>query len=193
MPPETIAAYAPVVIKLLQGVVYYDDTVIWNLLLSHQTPVAEYCARIGLELYVSEADGFAFLRQPEQEDERGQRVVLPRLVRRDRLSYHVTLLCVLLRERLDQFDASNPESDRLLLADEDLREIMRPFLRERANELMMIRKIDETVNKVADLGFLRRQTIGGEERWEVRRIIKARIDADKLAEIKTKLEQYAES
>jgi hypothetical protein len=181
------------VIKLLQGVVYYDDAPTWNLLLLHQTALTDYFGRVGLALYVNEADGFAFLRQPDLEDADGQRLALPRLTRRDRLSYHVTLLCVLLRERLDQFDTSNPESDRLLLSAEDLREMMRPFLRERNNDLALVRKIDETVNKVAELGFLRRQLVGNEEQWEVRRIIKARIDADKLAEIKTKLEQYAES
>lgn len=193
MQPERIAPYAPVVIRLLGGVLYHDDAAAWNLLLAHQTPVAEYLARIGLELYVNEADGFAFLRQPDVEDDEGGRVALPRLTRRDRLSYHVTLLCVLLRERLDQFDASNPESDRLLLPADELRELMRPFLRERTNELALMRTIDLTANKVAELGFLRRQTVGNEELWEVRRIIKARIDADKLAEIKAKLEQHADS
>src|SRR5215208_2511849 len=103
MHPDPIVPYAPAVIKLLQGVIYHDDTAAWNLLLAHQTPIQEYFARIGLVVYVDEADGFAFLRQPELESEEGSRIALPRLIRRDRLSYHVTLLCVLLRERLDQF------------------------------------------------------------------------------------------
>lgn len=191
MHPDAIVSFAPAIIKLLQGVVYHDDTAAWNLLLTHQVPLREHFARIGLEVYLNETDGFAFLRQPDIEGEDGQRVALPRLTRRDHLSYHVTLLCVLLRERLDQFDASTPDSDRLLLSAVDLRELMRPFLRERTNELALVRKIDETVNKVVELGFLRKQLIGNEEQWEVRRILKARIDADKLAEIKAKLEQHS--
>ncbi|NJN18061.1 MAG: DUF4194 domain-containing protein [Oscillochloris sp.] len=190
MHPDQIAPYAPAVLKLLQGVLYHDDPAAWNLLLLHQTAIQEYFARIGLQVYLSEADGFAFLRQPEIEREDGPPLALPRLTRRDRLSYHLTLLCVLLRERLDQFDAGTPESDRLLLAAEDIHELMRPFLRERGNELALIKKIDETANRAADLGFLRRQMFAGEEQWEVRRIIKARIDADMLAEIKAKLEDY---
>jgi uncharacterized protein (DUF4415 family) len=63
-------------------------------------------------------------------------------------------------------------------------------LRERSNELTLIKKIDETVNRAAELGFVRRQTVANEEQWEVRRIIKARIDADILSEMKAKLEQY---
>lgn len=190
MHPEQIAPYAPAVLKLLQGVLYHDDVAAWNLLLIHQTAVQEYFARIGLQVYLNETDGFAFLRQPEIEREEGSPLTLPRLTRRDRLSYHLTLLCVLLRERLDQFDASTPDSDRLLLSVEDLRELLRPFLPERNNELALVKKIDETVNRAAELGFLRRQNVAGEEQWEVRRIIKARIDADMLAEIKAKLEQY---
>ena len=96
----------------------------------------------------------------------------------------------MLRERLDQFDASTSDSDRLLLSTEEVRELMRPFLRERTNELTLIKKIDETVTRAAELGFVRRQTVADEAQWEVRRIIKARIDADILSEIKAKLEQY---
>jgi hypothetical protein len=190
MHPEQIAPFAPAALKLLQGVLYHDDMAAWNLLLTHQPALQEYFARIGLRLHLSEADGFAFLRQPEPDVQEGSAPMLPRLTRRDRLSYHVTLLCVLLRERLDQFDASTPDSDRLLLSAENLRELMRPFLRERTNELALIKKIDETVNRVAELGFLRRQAVAGEEQWEVRRIVKARIDADSLSEIKAKLEQH---
>lgn len=191
MPPEAPAPYAPAIIKLLQGVLTYDDTSIWNLLLQHQVALAEYFGRAGLALQIHEADGYAFLRQPDSEDADGQRLPLPRLTRRDRLSYPVTLLCVLLRERLDQFEASTPDSDRLLLSADDLRELMRPFLRERGNELMLVKKIDETVTKVVDLGFLTRQNIGGEDRWEVRRIIKARVESERLGEIKAKLAAYA--
>lgn len=134
MRPDQIAPYAPAVIWLLQGALSSDDGGPWNLLLAHETPVREYLAKIGLELVLSEPDGYAFLRQPEWEGESGQRGALPRLTRRDRLSYHVTLLCALLRERLDQFEPSTPETDRLILTGDDLRDMLRPFLRERGAE-----------------------------------------------------------
>jgi hypothetical protein len=191
MHADQLAPFAPAAIKLLQGVLYDDDRAAWNALLTYQVAVQEYFARIGLQLYLNEPDGFAFLRQPELEREDGTPVALPRLVRRDRLSYDMTLLCVLLRERLDQFDASTPDSDRLLLSAEELRELMRPFVRERGNELALIKKLDETAGRAADLGFLRRQQLAGEEVWEVRRIVKARIDADLLPEIKARLERHA--
>lgn len=189
MRPDQIAPYAPAVIRLLQGLLFSDDGGPWNILLTHETPVREYLAKIGLELVLNEADGYAFLRQPEWEGEDGQKIALPRLTRRDRLSYHVTLMCALLRERLDQFEASTPETDRLIVTGDDLRDMLQPFLRERGDERALFKKIDETANRVVELGFLRR--LGADNRYEVRLILKARISSDVLADILTTLEHYA--
>src|SRR5258707_12575713 len=106
MPNSAVMPYAPVVLKLLQNPLFSDETASWNLLLSYLTPVQEYFARIGLEVRVHEEDGYAYLHQPALEDDEGQSVALPRLTRRDHLTYHTTLLCVLLREWLDPFQAT---------------------------------------------------------------------------------------
>jgi hypothetical protein len=188
MRPDQIMPYAPAVIRLLQGTLSVDDASVWNILLLHETPVREYLAKIGLELVLNEIDGYAFLRQPDLEGEDGQKLSLPRLTRRDRLSYHVTLLCALVRERLDQFEASTPEAERLILTVDDLREMLRPFLRERGDERALIKKIDETASRVVDLGFLRR--LGNNNRYEVRPILKARIGSEVLADVLSRLEQY---
>lgn len=189
MRPDQIAPYAPAVIRLLQGPLSSDDSGPWNLLLTHEATVREYLAKIGLELVLNEPDGYAFLRQPEWEGEDGQRIALPRLTRRDRLSYHVTLMCALLRERLDQFEVGTPETDRLILTGDDLRDMLRPFLRERGDERALLKKIDETANRVAELGFLRR--LGADHRYEVRPVLKARIGSDALADVLQMLEQHA--
>src|SRR5260221_7135624 len=107
MTNSAVMPYAPAVLKLLQNPLFSDETASWNLLLSYLTPVQEYFARIGLEVRVHEEDGYAYLHQPALEDDEGQSVVLPRLTRRDHLTYQTTLLCVLLRELLDPF-GSNP-------------------------------------------------------------------------------------
>lgn len=189
MNSSQIAPYAPAVIRLLQGPLSSDDNGPWNLLLTYETPVREYIAKIGLELVLNEPDGYAFLRQPEWEGEDSQRVALPRLTRRDRLSYHVTLMCALLRERLDQFEASTPETDRLIVSNDDLHDMLRPFLRERGDERALLKKIEETANRIAELGFLRR--LGADHRYEVRPILKARIGSDILADVLQMLEQHA--
>ena len=93
-----VVPYAVVILKLLRNPLYSDETYSWNLLLMHLTSVQEYFARIGLEVRLHEEDGFAYLHQPALEDEEGQKLSLPRLTRRDRLTYNATLLCVQLRE-----------------------------------------------------------------------------------------------
>lgn len=186
---NTIAPYAPVLIKLLQGILYQDDTARWNLLLNHIVPVRAYFAKIGLLVDIDEAEGYAYLRQPGSDDDEDAGA-LPRLVRRVPLSYPVTLLCVLLREELLQFDSSGSSSDRLVLSRDVLRGMLRPFFGER-DEKRFFRKIDAVINRVADIGFLKELHTAEGDYYEVRRILKAKIPADILAEIKQRLEAHA--
>lgn len=191
MPSNTIVPYAPVILKLLQSPLYHEDAAAWTLLLTHLAAIQDYFGRIGLELHVHETEGFAFLHQPEPEDEDGQRIALPRLTRRDKLSYPVTLLCILLREQLDLFDASMPGSDRLILTKDQMADLLRPFLREYADERALMQRITTLLGRVVDLGFLRPISSTNEDRYEVRRILKAKIDSEKLAEIRGKVGLYA--
>lgn len=191
MSSEAIAPYAPALIKLLQGIVYHDDGPLWALLLHQQAAVTEYFARMGLALYLDETEGYAYLQQPEPDDDAPNAPTLPRLTRRDRLSYAVTLLLVLLREALLQFDSSEPQSDRLVLTLEELRDMQRPFYHDRSDETKLVRALDGHVARVADLGFLRRLS-GKAERYEVRRILIAKISADVLGVIKEQLKRYGE-
>lgn len=189
MKADAILPYAPVLIKLLQGVLYHDD-VHWNLLLREFNGVQDYFAKMGMEVYLKEADGYAYLRQPELEAEDGQRVALPRLTRRDRLSYHVTLICVILRERLYAFESSNPDADRLILTETDIIEAARVFYRERGDERTLRRKMTGYIKQVVDLGFLKAlpaRESRDETRYEVRAILRSKLDSEKLAEIKSKL------
>jgi len=192
MRADAIAPYAPVLIKLLQGIVYYDDAPTWSILLQHQAAVTEHFERMGLALYLDEPEGYAYLQQPEPDDDTPNARTLPRLTRRDRLSYPVTLLLVLLREALQQFDSSEPQSDRLVLMIEELRDMQRPFYQGRSDEIKLARALDGHVARVVDLGFLRRLS-GKEERYEVKRILTAKISADVLGEIKEKLLRHGES
>lgn len=191
MPTSAVAPYAPVILKLLQNPLFSDEAAAWNMLLSHLTPVQEYFARIGLEVRLNEEDGYAYLHQPAIEDDEGQTITLPRLTRRDRLTYHATLLCVLLREWLDQFESSHLDAGKCTITDLQIRELLLPFLPARTDERAVQRRIDSAVERLSDLGFLKRMPNTDRPTYfEVRRILKAKIDAEKLAEIKEKLAQY---
>jgi hypothetical protein len=64
------------------------------------------------------------------------------------------------------------------------------FLPENSNEAKMIDKIDAHINKLIGYGFLR-QLSNSENKFEVKRILKAKIPADSLQEIKEKMREHA--
>lgn len=185
---KEIPPYAPVIIKLLQGVVYSDDRDAWDCLINFQVQVKEYFETIGVVLEVHESEGFAFLRQKRFEEEPA--VKIPELVVKRQLSYPVSLLCVLLVEKLIEFDVSGGDSTRLILDREEIKEMVRIFLPEGSNESKIIDSIDTHINKLTEYGFLRPLS-SGEDKFEVKRILKAKVPADTLLEIKRKLEEHA--
>lgn len=183
------------VIPLLKGVIYQEnDAGLWNALLILQARVRDYVAVLGLDLVLDEAEGYAFLRsRAEPGDDSASK--LPRLVVRRPLSFPVSLLLALLRKKLAEFDASGGDT-RLVLSRDELVELIRVFLPEGSNEAKLIDQVDTYLNKIVDLGFLRRlkpnigvQT-GQAATFEVRRILKAFVDAQWLADFDARLETY---
>ncbi|MCU0498702.1 MAG: DUF4194 domain-containing protein [Anaerolineae bacterium] len=186
-----IEPYAPVLITLLKGIIYSDENrEIWKSLKQYEIPIRAYFAKMGLQLYVSD-EGFAYLSQPSDDEQDGDDIYkLPRLTTRRALTYTVTLLCVLLRERLRLFEADEPDSDQYILTQEQLYDLMERLWPERGDEKARIKKMNEDIQKVVALGFLRESEVLGEKRYELRRILKHLINADKLSEIRDKLAKY---
>jgi hypothetical protein len=185
---EELLPYTSLILKLLQGVVYYDDKQ-WEQLISYAAPIRRHFAAIGLELHLDEAEGYAYLTQPEDEE---SSVNLPRLVRRMPLTYNATLLCVLLRESLQQFDARSPDEPRHILSRDQIQEMMQFFFVEQTDMTRLERQIDSAIRQVENIGFLKKLNNENEELYEVRRIIKAKISADTLADIRDQLKGYVE-
>ncbi len=177
----------PVLVTLFQGVLYRESAASpWQALLDLQARVRDYCAVIGLELVFDEAEGYAYLRQrPRAIDD----AELPRLVQRRPLSFPVSLILVLLRKKLAEFDATGGDT-RLVVSREDLAEQMRLFLPETANEARLLDRMEMHLNKVVELGFLRKLR-GQEAQYEVRRILKAFVDAQWLDDFGKRLDAYA--
>jgi hypothetical protein len=176
------------VIQLMKGVVYRDThDRAWNHLLQLQPQVRDYVEVLGLQVVIDEAEGYAFLRQrPADEDEAGQ---LPRLIARRSLSFHVSLLLALLRKKLAEFDAQGGDT-RLMLTRAQIVEMLRVFLPATSNEARLLDQIDAHISKAAEFGFLR-QAKNGEQVYEVRRILKAFVDGQWLADLDAKLAEYA--
>jgi len=193
MRPEVVARseldLPLVVTSLMKGVVYRDtNDRAWRHLLGLQPQVRDFVATLGLTAVVDEAEGYAFLRALP-DDETDEQSARPRLVARRSLSYHVSLLLALLRKRLAQFDASAADT-RLVLSRDQIVDLIRVFLPSTANEARLVDQIDTHIGKVVDLGFLRRVP-GPDDVFEVRRILKAFVDAQWLADFDDRLAGYA--
>lgn len=185
-----------VVVPLLKSVLYRDEDVqAWAALLKLQARVRDYVAVLALDLVLDEAEGYAFLRSRAVPDEDAPK--LPRLIARRPLSFQVSLLLALLRKKLAEFDASGGDT-RLILSREAVVELVRVFLPAGSNESRLMDQVETHLNKIIDLGFIRRlkpQTgsVGRsaqEPVYEVRRILKAFIDAQWLADFGLRLAAY---
>lgn len=187
-------------VLLLKGVVYREsDAGSWAQLVTLQARARDYLVVLGLDLTIDEAEGYAFVRSrttevDEEAADDGQPTV-PRLVARRQLSFAVSLLLALLRRKLAEFDARGGES-RLVLSRADIVDLLRVFLPDRADEAKLFSQIDTHIQKVVDLGFLKRlggPNSAGAPTYEVRRIIKAFVDAQWLSDFDARLNEYRES
>jgi len=184
-------------VVLLKGVLYKDDdSKRWADLLELQNQIRDYVSIIGLELHLDEAESYAFLRSLQENSEDSESSdksdIIPRLISRRQLSFPVSLLLALLRKKLAEFDATGGDT-RLILSRDNMVDLIRLFLPDSSNEAKLVDQIERHINKIVELGFLRRlksATPNSQPSYEVRRIIQAFVDAEWLSEFNTKLENY---
>jgi hypothetical protein len=195
-PPESPnePVLSAVVIPLLKGVLYQEnDPPLWGRLLALDAKVRDYVRVLDLELVLDEAEGYAFLRSRETDDsESGKSAATPRLFPRRQLSFPVSLLLALLRKKLAEFDASGGET-RLVLSRDEITEILRVFLPANSNEARLTDQIETHLNKIAELGFIRKlkaSSASTPASYEIRRILKAFVDAQWLADFDARLDSY---
>ena len=182
--PRTPEELPAVVTRLFKGVLYAEnDEKVWQSLLGLTPHVRDYVSVLGLELFLDESEGYAFLRSREDPDG-----TLPRLVARRTLTFNVSLLLALLRRRLMEF-AINSSELRLIMTEQDIADMVSVFLPESSNEARILDRLGADIKKVADLGFLRKLK-GQQDTYEVARILKAYVDAQWLEEFDARLADY---
>ena len=184
---------SPLAIRLLRGILFRDgDPRLWEHLIALQARIRDYMSVLNLDLVIDEAEGYAFLRsRPDEDDEDGH--AMPRLMVRRPLSFPVSLLLALLRKKLVESDAVGGDA-RLVLSRDEIVEMVRVFLPEDSNEARLIDRLDADLNRIVELGFLRRMSASGTERqarsFEVQRFLGAFVDAQWLGEFESRLAAY---
>lgn len=177
---QKVQPWARIAARLLKGALHDDEEEMWQKLVLYKIELIEWFAQIGVELLIDQRDGFAYLRQIELDD-KGTTVGL---VQRRPLSYEVTLLCVILRKMLDEFELNDTSSRNLYITRKLLRVELESFFKEKANRMKLIRELNRYIEEVVELGYLKKvrsdSSNAEEDSFEVRRILKARFDDDTL-------------
>jgi hypothetical protein len=180
--------FSLVLVALMKGVVFAEEAPKnWQALLDLQARVRDHVAPLGLELILDEPEGYAYLRQRVAGEGEAE---LPRLVPRRALGFQVSLLLVLLRKKLAESDAQG-DSTRIILGRDQIVDLLRVFMPESANEARLTDRLDANLNKIVEMGFLRRLR-GKDGEFEIQRILKAFVDAQWLSEFDRRLAAYAQ-
>ncbi len=179
--------WSPVAVRLLQGVVYHDDgREMWEQLLENVSPLTEYFGKLGLLLVVNEPDAMAYLRQLDEDEIPADYPSMPRLFRRTPLGYDATLLCVLLRDELRQYEEEDVQNERCVVSQMDLLSMWEAFFPDQTDSVRLNRSLTAALRKMEDLKFVR-PFEKDPPTWEIRRIIKARLPLADLERLRVSL------
>jgi len=181
-----ILEYSLSLISLLKGIVYDHQRVVWENLLQYEPDVKKYFASVGLDLYMDKSEGYAYLSQMQFEEENG----LPRLAEKRQLNFHTSLICIVLRKYLLEQDAQGG-SVRSIISEQEILNRAKVFLPPASDEARQHDKLLSSINKVVEIGFLRKLK-DDQSNFEINRIIKGFINVEVIDETVRRLEQYAE-
>lgn len=178
-------------VSLLKGVIY-ESSPLWSHLIGLQSRVKDQASLLGLNLYLDESEGYAFLRSPRTLEDAGSDAI-PRLMSRRQLPFLSSLLLALLRKRLAEFDATGGGT-RLILSRDEIFDLIRIFVPETNDDVKLLKNIDIHINKIVDLGYLRKLKASSarQDQFEVARIVKAFVDGQWLSEFDARLALYQE-
>jgi hypothetical protein len=180
-----------VLAKLATGPIYERDTDYWLTLKGELERVRAHYAEMGLIVVVDESAGYAYLRQEADDAAEGwdeaRLAPVPIVLRRRKLSYHQTLLLVLLRERLLRHEQSSGADAQLYLKEEDLLEMLRPYFPESNNEKKFRDKALPLLRRADELNILSPLKNRAESIYRVEQIIKAKLPPELIAEIRARL------
>jgi Domain of unknown function (DUF4194) len=192
MSNENIAVlpYTSVFIRLLKGPVEYMDKPAWDQLLQYQTELTRLLQQLGLILMLEKDDGYAYVEQIRLDDEES----VAGWVRRTPLGYEESILLVLLRDMMVEFELGEAGARELIRKRREIKEYAELFFKENPSRVKFIRDLDRLIDRVTELDFLEKvasHDISDEEKFRVKKIIKARVDNDILENFKQQLIDHA--
>jgi len=187
---KNIKPYSKAIVKLLKGSIERTSNV-WDDVVNYQSEIQDYISQIGLELIVKKEEGFAFIKQ--FEDSEGNTLGL---VTRRQIGFETSIVLVVLRQSLEEFD-SNPTQFQVFekfITDLEIKEEVELFLPEKFNRVKFLKELGGYINNIVKLGYLSEVSKKeNETKYQIQRIIKEKVTLDILKEFKLKLQENVKS
>ena len=179
-------AFSEALIALLKGIVNEaSDVRIWNTILEQQVYIEDYVSKIGLQLIISNQDGYAYLTQIDYREEQKP---LPRLVTKRQLKYLTSLILVLLRKELIEMN-KNSDLGRYVISKTSIIEKVLPYLKDTNDEAKQQKEIETEINAIEKMGFIRLIKNSNDD-YEIIPLLRTFIDAQWLQDFDEKLKTY---
>ncbi len=176
--------FSTALIQLLQGVVNKEERLeLWNAIISEQYRINEYMEKIGLSLVIDPDGGYAFLKQMETEE-------LPHLVKKQPLTFKMSLFLALLRNEINEFDGANGDS-MLVVKEEEMVSRMKIYFPDTSDEVKFTNSIRACFKKALDMKILY-AVKDNDFTYEVQPILRRFVDATWLSEFNKELDRYME-
>ncbi len=189
--PNKILPYTGLFIKLLKGPIEYIDASVWEKLLVYKSDLAVFLQSLGLQLILDENDGYAYLQHLVTDDEETTAI---HWVQKRALSFEESLVLVLLREMLADYEMSEVTHRELIKKRRDIKEYVELFFKENASRVKFLKELDKVIDKMEEHGFIAKvehHEISDEQRFRIKKIIKAKVSSEVLEQFKEQLEAYA--
>jgi len=187
---QSILPFTPVFIKLLKGPVEYLEKTAWEQLLQYQAELTRFLQQLGLVLVLEKDDGYAYLEQSRLDEEDN----VAGWVRRIQLGYEESILLVLLRDMMAEFEVGEASTRELIKKRREIKEYAELFFKENPSRVKFIRDLDRLIDRVEELDFLEKVENGDlhdEQKFRIKKIIKARVDNELLENFKQQLIEHA--
>src|ERR1700761_115843 len=115
-------------------------------------------------------------------------------VRRIQLGYEESILLVLLRDMMAEFEVGEAGTRELVKKRREIKEYAELFFKENPSRVKFIRDLDRLIDRAEELDFLEKvenNDLTDEQKFRIKKIIKARVDNEILDNFTQKLTENA--
>jgi hypothetical protein len=138
-----ILPYASIIVKLLRNNFEYLDKSAWEDLMQYKMELNSFLPQLGLILVLNEEDGYAYLKQILTDDDSAE----VSWFQRRSFTYEESIMLVLLRELMAEFEVSESSSRELIKRRREIKDYSELFFKEDASRVKFLKEIDRLIDQ----------------------------------------------